>query len=165
MRWQIKRQNSKDWRVNMEVTFEVPGQPRGKERPRWTMVSSTAIVYTPRNTRGYEDMIRTYYQVKNLHKFEKGEALEVSAIAYYKIPTSAKKGHKVLMLKGEMLPTKKPDIDNIIKIVLDALNGVAYYDDSQVCRVNFMKMYSENPRLKILIRNIGENFDENDKDI
>ena len=110
-------------------------------------------------------MIRTYYQVKNLHKFEKGEALEVNAIAYYKIPTSAKKGHKVLMLKGEMLPTKKPDIDNIMKIVLDALNGVAYYDDSQVCRVNFMKMYSENPRLKILIRNIGENFDENDKDI
>ena len=72
MRWQIKRQNSKDWRVNVEVTFEVPGQPRGKERPRWTMVSNTAIVYTPRNTRGYEDMIRTYYQVKNLHKFEEG---------------------------------------------------------------------------------------------
>ena len=45
MRWQIKRQNSKDWRVNMEVIFEVPGQPRGKERPRWTMVSSTAIVF------------------------------------------------------------------------------------------------------------------------
>ena len=140
----------------MEVSFEVPGQPRGKERPRWTMVSNTAIVYTPRNTRGYEDMIKTYYKINNFRSFKKGEALEVSAIAYYKIPTSAKKGHKILMLKGEMLPTKKPDIDNIMKIVLDALNGVAYYDDSQVCRVNFMKMYSENPRLKILIRNIGE---------
>ena len=69
------------------------------------------------------------------------------------------------MLNGEMLPAKQPDIDNIMKIVLDALNGVAYHDDSQICKVNFMKMYSENPRLKILIRNVGENFDENIQDI
>lgn len=149
----------------MEVIFEVPGQPRGKERPRWTMVSSTAIVYTPKNTKDYEDIIRTHYKLKNCEPFKKGEALEVSAIAYYQIPTSTKKGHKVLMLKGDILPTKKPDIDNIIKIVLDALNGVAYYDDSQVCKVNFMKMYSENPRLKILIRSIGENSNENIQDI
>ena len=60
----------------MEVTFEVPGQPRGKERPRWTMVSSTAIVYTPRNTRGYEDMIRTYYQVKSKGAYERVNELD-----------------------------------------------------------------------------------------
>ena len=69
------------------------------------------------------------------------------------------------MLKGKMLPTKKPDIDNIMKAVLDALNGVAYYDDSQVCKVNFMKMYSEDPRLKILIKKVGENSNENIQDI
>ena len=69
------------------------------------------------------------------------------------------------MIKGEILPTKKPDIDNIMKVVLDALNGVAYFDDKQVCKVNFIKMYSEEPRLKILIRKIGEKFDENIQDI
>ena len=105
----------------MEVIFEVPGQPRGKERPRWTMVSNTSIVYTPRNTRGYEDMIKTYYKINNFKTFKKDEALEVSAIAYYQIPKNTKKSHKLLMLKGEMLPTKKPDIDNIMKIVLDAV--------------------------------------------
>ena len=151
--------------MNMEVIFEVPGQPKGKERPRWTMVSNTAIVYTPRSTRAYEDMIKTYYKINNFKSFKKNEALEVSAIAYYQIPKNARKSHKLLMLNGEMLPTKKPDIDNIMKIVLDALNGVAYHDDSQICKVNFMKMYSENPRLKILIRNVGENFDENIQDI
>ena len=149
----------------MEVIFEVPGQPKGKERPRWTMVSNTAIVYTPRSTRAYEDMIKTYYKINNFKSFKKNEALEVSAIAYYQIPKNSRKSHKLLMLNGEMLPTKKPDIDNIMKIVLDALNGVAYHDDSQICKVNFMKMYSENPRLKILIRNVGENFDENIQDI
>ena len=149
----------------MEVIFEVPGQPKGKERPRWTMVSNTSIVYTPRNTRDYEETIRTYYKINNFKSFKKEEALEVSAIAYYQTPKNTKKSHKLLMLKGKMLPTKKPDIDNIMKVVLDALNGVAYYDDSQVCKVNFMKMYSEEPKLKILIRNVGENFDENNKDI
>ena len=34
------------------------------------------------------------------------------------------------MFKGEMLPTKKPDVDNIIKIILDSLNGLAYKDDA-----------------------------------
>ena len=149
----------------MEVIFEVPGQPKGKERPRWTMVSNTSIVYTPRNTRGYEDMIKTYYKINNFKAFKKDDALEVSAIAYYQIPKKTKKSNKLLMIKVEMLPTKKPDIDNIMKVVLDALNGIAYHDDSQVCKVNFMKMYSEDPRLKILIRNVGENFDEDDKDI
>ena len=149
----------------MEVIFEVPGQPRGKERPRWTMVSNTSIVYTPRNTRDYEETIRTYYKINNFKAFKKDDALEISAIAYYQIPKNTKKSHKLLMLKGEILPTKKPDIDNIIKVVLDALNGVAYFDDKQVCKVNFIKMYSEEPRLKILIRNMGENFNENIQDI
>ena len=58
------------------------------------------------------------------------------------------------MLTGDILPTKKPDSDNIIKIILDALNGVAYWDDSQVCRVYFDKMYAENPETKIIIKEI-----------
>ena len=149
----------------MEVIFEVPGQPKGKERPRWTMVSNTSIVYTPRNTRDYEKMIKTFYKINNFKSFKKDEALEISAIAYYQIPKNTKKSHKLLMIKGEILPTKKPDIDNIMKVVLDALNGVAYFDDKQVCKVNFIKMYSEEPRLKILIRSIGEKFDENIQDI
>ena len=60
------------------------------------------------------------------------------------------------MLNGDILPTKKPDLDNIIKIILDALNGVADHDDNQVCRGYFEKMYAENPEIKILIRNIEE---------
>ena len=149
----------------MEVIFEVPGQPKGKERPRWTMVSNTSIVYTPRNTRDYEKIIKTFYKINNFKAFKKDDALEISAIAYYQIPKNTKKSHKLLMLKGKMLPTKKPDIDNIIKVVLDALNGIAYHDDSQVCKVNFMKMYSEDPRLKILIKKVGEDSNENIQDI
>ena len=48
---------------------------------------------------------------------------------------------------------KKPDIDNLIKFVLDALQGQnAYFvDDSQVVRILAEKIYSDNPRTEIMI--------------
>ena len=51
-------------------------------------------------------------------------------------------------------PTKKPDSDNIIKIILDALNGVCYHDDSQICKIYFEKKYSEIPKVEITIKEI-----------
>jgi Holliday junction resolvase RusA-like endonuclease len=53
------------------------------------------------------------------------------------------------MREGELLPSKKPDIDNVLKIVLDALNGVAYKDDSKVVSVSGKKIYSDEPKLVI----------------
>lgn len=58
------------------------------------------------------------------------------------------------MLKGDILPTKKPDSDNIIKIILDALNGVCYHDDAQIYSINFEKKYAEIPETKIIIKEI-----------
>lgn len=53
------------------------------------------------------------------------------------------------MLNGELMPAKKPDIDNIAKAVLDALNSVAYRDDTQIVELQIRKQYSEKPRLEI----------------
>ena len=58
-------------------------------------------------------------------------------------PKSASKRKKVEMLEGKIYPTKKPDIDNILKVVLDALNGLAYRDDSQVISCTVLKTYGE----------------------
>lgn len=90
-------------------------------------------------------------------KFQKDEPLEISILALFPIPQHTSKRLRELMLNGDILPTKKPDSDNVIKVILDALNGVAYHDDAQICRVYFDKMYAENPEIRILIRNIKEN--------
>lgn len=58
------------------------------------------------------------------------------------------------MLNGELLPAKKPDIDNVVKAVLDALNKVAYRDDNQVVELQIRKQYSERPRLEICIEEL-----------
>ena len=46
------------------------------------------------------------------------------------------------MLDDEISPTIKPDIDNIGKVVLDALNKFAFKDDNQVCKFTIQKKYS-----------------------
>ena len=111
------------------------------------------MAYTPRQTIEYENLIRASYTAISKVKFEGNLPLEISILALFHIPQHASKKLKELMLNGDILPTKKPDSDNIIKIILDALNGVAYRDDSQICRVYFEKMYAEIPETKVLIKN------------
>ena len=140
----------------MEIKFTVPGPPKGKQRPRICRINGQSVTYTPRQTTEYEKLVRASYTSVSKVKFSKDEPLEISILALFSIQQRASKKLKELMINNEILPTKKPDSDNIIKIILDALNGVAYHDDRQVCRVYFEKMYAENPEIKILIRNIEE---------
>lgn len=84
-------------------------------------------------------------------KFPKGIPLKVNITALFAIPKRFNKEQRKKALNGEILPTKRPDSDNVIKIILDALNGVAYHDDEQVCEVYFEKKYSENPEMIVRI--------------
>ena len=58
------------------------------------------------------------------------------------------------MLLGELLPTVKSDLDNCLKSIMDALNGVAYEDDKQVVMATINKWYSEEPKAEIIIREV-----------
>lgn len=138
----------------MEIKFIVPGNPRGKQRPRICRIRGKTITYTPKQTSEYEKLVRASYMAVSKAKFERNLPLEISILALYPVPKSVNKKLKSSMLKGGILPTKKPDSDNIIKIILDALNCVAYRDDAQICKVYFEKMYAEKPETKIIIKEI-----------
>ena len=140
----------------MEIRFTIPGNPRGKQRPRLCKFNGKNYVYTPKETVNYEDLVKSSYLAKYNLCFEKDVPLEVLILAAFSIPKKIKKGLKSLMAAGVLLPTKRPDCDNIIKIILDGLNGVAYHDDSQICRVSLKKIYSEKPGVAVLIRNIEQ---------
>ena len=140
----------------MEIKFTVPGTPRGKQRPRVCRINGRSITYTPRQTAEYESQIKSmYFKVANF-KFERYVPLEVAILALFAPPKNASKKVRALMLGGEILPTKRPDGDNVIKVVLDALNGVAFHDDGQICKIYFEKMYAETPGIRVLIKNIVE---------
>ena len=101
----------------MIYEFEVPGKVIGKGRPRLNTYSG--IVYTPTKTKDYETLVEQYFLLK-YPKFKVFEGrVKVSIIAYFAIPKVTKKSDINEMLDNNISPTKKPDIDNIVKVVLE----------------------------------------------
>lgn len=129
--------------------FEVEGNIVGKQRPRVNMY--TGNVYTPNKTKDYEEWIKQSFFLK----YPRFEILEnrvsIEIIAYLKIPKNTSKVKTNEMLENKISPLKKPDIDNIGKIVLDALNKYVIKDDIQVSKINIEKKYSEEEKLYIKI--------------
>ena len=126
------------------MIFVIPGEPVPKGRPRFT---KSGHVYTPKRTKDYEDYIQYLYKGKELQ----GE-IEAEIKVYLQIPKSASKTRKDKLLTER--PTKKPDLDNLAKTILDALNGLAYKDDSQVVSLLIEKYWSDNPRVEVKLKEI-----------
>ena len=138
-----------------EIKFTVPGPPKGKARARTVRTKTgQTFSYTPEGTVLYENLIKTSYFQECRSCFTDKEPLEVKIKAFYEVPKSTSKTKRQQMLSGYLLPTKKPDIDNIAKCVLDALNGVAFHDDTQVVKLYMEKQYSEQPRVEVEISKI-----------
>ena len=137
-----------------EVRFTVPGKPFGKQRPR--VVRATGVAYTPKETRQYENLVKmAYVQEAKGFAFPEGAELDVRIKAYYSVPKSATKKNYELMISGLIRPTKKPDFDNIGKVICDSLNMVAYKDDSCIVDAQVRKFYSEKPRVEVTLRQIN----------
>jgi len=133
------------------MKFTVPGIPVGKGRPKFSTVNGHAVAYTPAKTVNYETLVKLAYQQQcgGCKPFDKDLPLTATITAYFPIPKSVSKRKREIMQGGLVPHTKKPDADNIAKAVLDALNGIAFYDDSQVASLRVAKYYSEEPRVEI----------------
>lgn len=151
------QQGEKGWLMDA-INFSVPGKPQGKARARTFYNPKTHKMSscTPENTVLYENLISTcYLQAAGEERFKDGDFLSVRIQAFFEPARSMSKKKREAMLLGELLPAKKPDIDNIVKAVLDALNGVAYRDDTQVVELHVRKQYSEKPRVEVCITKTG----------
>lgn len=124
------------------MMFTVKGDPRGKQRPRLTR---SGIVYTPSETTHYEKSVKASYYMAGGTKIE--GPVKITVWAFLRIPES--KSAKAKMEMSGQPATKKPDIDNILKIILDGLNGVAYDDDKQVVQATVYKGYRTEPSVVV----------------
>lgn len=135
----------------MQVSFAVLGEPKGKARPRF----AKGHAMTPKDTANYETLVHMEYLSQcGDKKFSDDAMLDMRIKAYYSIPKSASKKKKEAMAMGMIRPTKKPDMDNVVKIIADSLNQVAYRDDTQIVDCQCRKFYSENPRVEVRIKEI-----------
>lgn len=122
-----------------EVHFIIPGRPVGKGRPRFT---KNGHCWTPEKTVAYErDIKMAYWSTSGHRKYEADKALAVDIVLYYPRPKSMAKYKRLMAQKGILRPIVKPDVDNVIKAILDALNGVAFEDDRQIVQVECEKWY------------------------
>ncbi len=145
----------------MEVKFTVLGEPQGKGRPRFVArynpVEQRAFgqAHTPDKTIVYENLVKTEYAIQTgNHRFPDGSMLDMRIMAFYGIPKSATKKNKERMAKRLLRPVKKPDMDNVVKIIADSLNQVAYKDDTQIVDCQCRKFYSDNPRVEVTIKEV-----------
>ena len=114
------------------MTFDVWGKVRGKGRPRF---ARGGHAYTPKATRDYERAIREAFENAPERPPEPFSGpIAVCIMTYRQLPKSTPKS-----VTSEP-DTHKPDVDNVAKIVLDALNGVAWLDDAQVTSLTVAKL-------------------------
>ena len=130
------------------MRFTIRGKPQGKARPRFN--TYTGRTYTPSKTGAYEKFIALCYRQAG-GKLLDG-AIRIDIKAYYPIAKSHTKKNKAAMESGEIKATIKPDVDNVAKAVLDALNGLAFDDDKQVVRLEVSKRYDHEARVEVEIR-------------
>lgn len=143
----------------MRARFVVYGEPQGKGRPKFSKVGDHVKTRTPDQTVIYENLIKTEYrsQCSGL-QFPDQAQLDMRVMAFYQMPSSVSKKKRQQMLDQKIRPTKKPDADNILKVVADSLNQIAYRDDAQIVDTQVRKFYSDRPRIEVLIRVVDEQF-------
>lgn len=136
------------------LTFIVPGQPQGKGRPKIVKIGGFSRMATPQKTVFYENLVA--------HAAGKAMAaarqpllegpLEVVMAIDCQVPASWSGKKQRMALAGEIHPTSKPDIDNVVKAIFDGCNGVVWKDDVQVIDVAVRKRYTAAPRVQVWVQ-------------
>lgn len=134
------------------VTIQVSGHPQGKGRARAFRRGNHIGHYTPAKTRSYEGTIRYAAQQEMGRSLPFDGPVFVQLTAIFDIPKSYSRAEKANAMTGSLKPTKKPDIDNIIKAWVDAMNGVVFKDDCQIVRGEYAKVYGPAPLVVATVR-------------
>lgn len=134
------------------LQFPIDAPPVPKGRPKFSKIGGFVRTYTPRKTSDYETIVRETAR----QAMGPTEVLETPVAVYLyirlPIPKSYSKKRIAACLTGLERPTKKPDIDNLAKSVLDGLNGTVYKDDGQIVSLHVTKVYSASPGVDVLVR-------------
>ncbi len=134
------------------IQFTIDGQPQRKERPRFSRCCNYVRTYTPKQTKDYEQHVRECYlnQVGS-EKMIVEKPLSMEVVAFYQIPKSWSKKKQRIANSRSIYPTNRIDVDNVAKVVMDALNGIAYSDDHFIVDLKIRKLYAYEPRIEVSI--------------
>jgi Holliday junction resolvase RusA-like endonuclease len=139
--------------MSFMVMYTVYGEAIGKQRPRFVRRGNHVSTYTPEKTKTYEDEIR--YMAKCAMGASPPLETPVTVAIYIRveIPKSFSKQKRKDALEGILKPMRKPDIDNIAKSHLDAIQGgIIILDDKQVVNLHVTKVYAEIGAVEVMVK-------------
>ena len=138
--------------MSAPVVITLLGEPQGKGRARIGRgAHGRPMAFTPAATRSYEGALRLAATAAMQGRVPLEGAVLLSMIATFPVPASWSKKRRAAALRGELLPTVKPDADNLLKCC-DALNEVVWRDDKQIVQAIVQKRYGEQPGVVIEAR-------------
>ena len=129
----------------MNVSLTIPGPPVGKQRAR---VCRSGHAFTPAKTVNYEALVKQTFAAKYPDFIPMSGPVRMTLSIWL---MESKETQRKLRKGINVYPTIKPDISNVLKIIEDALNGLAYVDDKQIVWVEVVKAYSEKPRVEVIV--------------
>ena len=141
----------------MRYYITVPGEVVAKQSARFAQIGGFIKSYQKANVTNYANFVKLCFleQNKDFKLSEKEKCpLRLMIDIYKPIPSSKSKKFKEAALEGSIRPITKPDVDNCCKNILDGLNKIAYFDDSQIVDLYVRKIYSNEPRVEIIIEEI-----------
>jgi len=133
------------------ISFTVYGEPQAQGRPKFARIGNGVRAYDPAKSRDYKQSVRASALEVRPDKPLEG-ALNLTVTAYKTVPKSFSKKKAGQAIAQEIQPTTRPDLDNIIKGIKDALKGVIWRDDSQVVNIYASKWYGEVPRVEVSVK-------------
>ena len=130
------------------IEFTIPGEVRGKQRPRATRQGR---VYTPSETVNAEAFIRMIAAEAMAGRMPLDGPVILTLDIRVGVPASYSKRRREAALANEIAPVKKPDLDNVVKLISDALNGITFRDDKQIVLLVAGKKFAEQAETKVTI--------------
>ncbi|WP_223513929.1 RusA family crossover junction endodeoxyribonuclease [Pseudomonas sp. GL-R-26] len=133
------------------VLFVVPGEAVGKGRPRVSTIGGHARMFTPQKTANYESLIAMAAQAAMQGRDLIVGPVMVEMKIFVSVAASWSKKKTAEALQGLVMPTKKPDADNVLKAICDGINGIVFKDDVQVVNVSMSKRFGETPGVLVRV--------------
>ena len=136
----------------IQIMFTVYGEPVAKGRPRFSTRGKFPVAYTPEKTKAYE------FEVKIMALAAMGGskplegALEAFIYVTFAVPESYSKKRLEACLSGTEKHIKKPDLDNVIKSVIDGMDKIVFDNDSQITSIHATKVYGEIAKVEVMVK-------------
>lgn len=136
------------------MKYIIEGIPQQQERPRAAYINKKIVLYDPPNSKKYKEFLKKEIQKQEVKLLT--EPIKVKIHFFVPIPKSYTKKQHALIQENKLLPSKKPDLSNYIKLIEDAFNNILYKDDAQIIELIAKKSYSETPRIEIEVNKLVE---------